>query len=100
MASSNYVAERRARETARLLDAVGRLAGAFDAPVEQPASVKDAEVQRTNIIAYAGDVVEAVLRQREAEPPAQAVDMGDAREPVEQPERPAKNTRARSHDPR
>ena len=72
MATTTYVAERRARAVTRLTDAAQWVSGDYGFKVNAPTVVKDAEVQRIGLLEYAADVLEAVKGARQAERQSEA----------------------------
>lgn len=67
MATTTYVAERRALAVARLTDAAQWVSGDYGFKVGAPAAVKDMEIQRIGLLEYAADVLDAVRESRQAE---------------------------------
>ena len=86
MATTTYVAERRAQAVARLTDAAQWVSGDYGFKVGTPAAVKDVEIQRIGLLEYAADVLEAVKGARQAERQTEAPPAGDVEEAPAEPE--------------
>lgn len=72
MATSNSVAERRAKAVARLVEEAQWVGGDYGFKIAAPPAVKDVEIQRIGLLEYAADVLASVRETRLAECSAQA----------------------------